>query len=117
MSRGMFGNQTDTVHLYHSLAFADVGIEIVSEGTANGVHIGLKGRVNTLLLKGLARETHRVLAVESSRASPQIAIPMILTIIRSLCEGDGLNQDDMTINQGQSQDLWDAASRAFCSAG
>ena len=50
-------NQADIAGLYQPMQFAGVRIETVTEGLIEEMHIGLKGTMNALFLKDLARKT------------------------------------------------------------
>lgn len=52
-------DQGDIAHFFKKLAFLDIGIETVSEGIINELHIGLKGTMNALYLRDLGDKTHR----------------------------------------------------------
>ncbi len=52
-------NQADIAQLFQRLVFSNVAIETVSEGCISEMHIGLKGTMNALFLKDLAKKTHR----------------------------------------------------------
>lgn len=52
-------DQSDIAWLFKRLAFQSIGIETLSEGEVNELHIGLKGTMNALYLKDLADKTHR----------------------------------------------------------
>ncbi|WP_076486550.1 recombinase family protein [Rhodobacter aestuarii] len=50
-------NQADIASLYQTLQFLRIPIETVSEGPIEELHIGLKGTMNALFLKDLAKKT------------------------------------------------------------
>ena len=50
-------NQADIASLYQRLQFSGVAIETVGEGLVDEMHIGLKGTMNALFLKDLAKKT------------------------------------------------------------
>ena len=50
-------DQEDLASLYKHLAFYDVTLLTLSEGIINELHVGLKGTMNALFLKDLARKT------------------------------------------------------------
>ncbi len=52
-------DQEDIAAIYKRLSHADVRIVTLSEGEINELHIGLKGTMNALFLKGLAIKTRR----------------------------------------------------------
>ena len=52
-------DQEDTAGIYKRMHFADVTMFTVTEGEITPLHIGLKGTMNELFLKDLARKTRR----------------------------------------------------------
>ncbi|MCE8471806.1 recombinase family protein, partial [Rhodovulum sulfidophilum] len=50
-------NQADIASIYQQLQFVRIPIETVSEGEIEEMHIGLKGTMNALFLKDLAKKT------------------------------------------------------------
>ncbi|MEO0636981.1 MAG: recombinase family protein [Pseudomonadota bacterium] len=52
-------DQEDTAGFYKRMHFADVTVFTVTEGDITPLHIGLKGTMNELFLKDLARKTRR----------------------------------------------------------
>ncbi|MDT0684713.1 recombinase family protein, partial [Roseicyclus sp. F158] len=50
-------SQSDIASIYQQLQFARIPIETVTEGTIEEMHIGLKGTMNALFLKDLAKKT------------------------------------------------------------
>ncbi len=52
-------DQADVATLYKQLKFAGVTIVTLAEGEISELHVGLKGTMNALFLKGLAMKTHR----------------------------------------------------------
>jgi site-specific DNA recombinase len=52
-------DQEDIAHIYKHLKFADIRFVTLSEGDIDEMHIGLKGTMNSLFLKELARKTKR----------------------------------------------------------
>ncbi|MCE8455905.1 recombinase family protein [Rhodovulum sulfidophilum] len=50
-------NQADIASIYQQLQFVRILIETVSEGLIEEMHIGLKGTMNALFLKDLAKKT------------------------------------------------------------
>lgn len=52
-------DQEDLAALYKHLIFHDVTLLTLSEGEINELHVGLKGTMNALFLKDLARKTRR----------------------------------------------------------
>ena len=50
-------NQADIATIYQQFQFSDVAIETVSEGSISELHIGLKGTMNALFLRDLAKKT------------------------------------------------------------
>ncbi|PHR93398.1 MAG: resolvase [Robiginitomaculum sp.] len=52
-------DQEDIAHIYKRVKYADCRLITLSEGEVDELHIGLKGTMNQLFLKDLARKTHR----------------------------------------------------------
>ena len=52
-------DQAAVATLYKHLRFAGVMIVTLAEGEISELHVGLKGTMNALFLKGLAAKTHR----------------------------------------------------------
>ena len=52
-------DQADVATLYKHLQFAGVKIVTLAEGEVSELHVGLKGTMNALFLKDLAKKTHR----------------------------------------------------------
>ena len=63
-------DQADVATLYKHLQFAGVRIVTLAEGEISELHVGLKGTMNALFLKDLAKKTHRGLRgrVEKGKA-------------------------------------------------
>ena len=63
-------DQADVATLYKHLQFAGVQIVTLAEGEISELHVDLKGTMNALFLKDLARKTHRGLRgrVEKGKA-------------------------------------------------
>ena len=95
-------NQGDIAHLYQNLAFAGVGIETVSEGRVNEMHIGLKGTMNALFLKDLAAKTRRGLSGRIEKGKSAGGKAYGYDVVRSLREDGELNRGDLAINPDQA---------------
>ncbi|WP_322740120.1 recombinase family protein [Sphingomonas sp. S1-29] len=52
-------DQADVATLYKRLQFAGVTLVTLAEGEISELHVGLKGTMNALFLKDLAKKTHR----------------------------------------------------------
>jgi DNA invertase Pin-like site-specific DNA recombinase len=63
-------DQADVATLYKHFKFAGVTLVTLAEGEISELHVGLKGTMNALFLKGLAAKTHRGLRgrVEKGKA-------------------------------------------------
>jgi site-specific DNA recombinase len=95
-------NQADIAHLYQNLTFAGIGIETVSEGSVNEMHIGLKGTMNALFLKDLAAKTHRGLSGRIQKGKSAGGKAYGYDIVRTLRDDGELNRGDMAINPEQA---------------
>jgi DNA invertase Pin-like site-specific DNA recombinase len=63
-------DQADVATLFKHMQFAGVQIVTLAEGEISELHVGLKGTMNALFLKDLAKKTHRGLRgrVEQGKA-------------------------------------------------
>ncbi|MFW8695967.1 recombinase family protein, partial [Mesorhizobium japonicum] len=52
-------DQADIATLFKHMQFAGIPIVTLAEGEISELHVGLKGTMNALFLKGLAKKTHR----------------------------------------------------------
>jgi len=95
-------NQADIAQLYQTLSFADVGIQTLSEGPVNEMHIGLKGTMNALFLKDLAAKTHRGLEGRVRKGKSAGGKSYGYDVVRSLREDGELNRGDLAINQDEA---------------
>jgi site-specific DNA recombinase len=95
-------NQADIATLYQTLDFEGVGIEALSEGRANELHIGLKGTMNALFLKDLAAKTHRGLSGRISKGKLAGGKAYGYDIVRSLDTAGELIRGELAINEDQA---------------
>ncbi|AML51940.1 recombinase family protein [Falsihalocynthiibacter arcticus] len=95
-------NQADIAQLYQTLSFTGVGIETLSEGTVNEMHIGLKGTMNALFLKDLAAKTWRGLDGRVEKGKSAGGKSFGYDVVRSLREDGELNRGDLAINQDEA---------------
>lgn len=72
-------DQADVATLYKHLQFAGVKLVTLAEGEISELHVGLKGTMNALFLKDLAKKTHRGLRgrVEKGKAGGGYAMAMM----------------------------------------
>ncbi|MBT3703680.1 MAG: recombinase family protein [Alphaproteobacteria bacterium] len=55
-------DQEDIAGLYKNLSYSDIQLHTLSEGKVSELHIGLKGTMNALFLKGISKNTlHQVI--------------------------------------------------------
>lgn len=52
-------SQADIAQLYEDMTFAEVELHTIADGTINEMHIGVKGTMSALFLKGLAQKVRR----------------------------------------------------------
>lgn len=52
-------SQSDTAQLFEQMNFAEIEIHTIADGLINEMHIGLKGTMSALFLKGLAQKVRR----------------------------------------------------------
>lgn len=69
-------DQADVAAIYKRLSFAGVTILTLSEGEISELHVGLKGTMNQLFLKGLAAKTRRGLRGRVEAGIPGAGTPM-----------------------------------------
>lgn len=95
-------NQGNIAYLYQNLDFAGVGIETVSEGRVNEMHIGLKGTMNALFLKDLAAKTRRGLSGRIQKGKSAGGKAYGYDVVRELGEDGELKRGDLAINADQA---------------
>jgi site-specific DNA recombinase len=95
-------NQADIASLYQTLEFAGIGIETLSEGRVNEMHIGLKGTMNAMFLKDLAAKTHRGLSGRIDRGKSAGGKAYGYDIVRTLRDNGEVNRGDQAINPEQA---------------
>jgi DNA invertase Pin-like site-specific DNA recombinase len=95
-------NQADIAGLYQTLEFAGIGIETLSEGRVNEMHIGLKGTMNGMFLKDLPAKTHRGLSGRIDRGKSAGGKAYGFDIVRTLRDDGEVNRGDQAINPEQA---------------
>ncbi|MFD1961753.1 recombinase family protein [Novosphingobium panipatense] len=76
-------DQADVATLYKHLQFAGVKIVTLAEGEVSELHVGLKGTMNALFLKDLAKKTHRGLR---GRVEKSLAAACVMAMTLSLLQ-------------------------------
>ncbi|WBO24343.1 recombinase family protein [Sphingomonas abietis] len=95
-------DQADVATLYKHLQFAGVRIVTLAEGEISELHVGLKGTMNALFLKDLAKKTHRGLRgrVEKGKAGGGLCYGY--DVVKRL-DGNGEPvRGERTINEGEA---------------
>jgi len=95
-------DQADVATLYKHLQFAGVQIVTLAEGEISELHVGLKGTMNALFLKDLAKKTHRGLRgrVEQGRAGGGLCYGY--DVVKSLDSRGNPIRGERTINAAQA---------------
>ncbi|WP_454887387.1 recombinase family protein [Sphingomonas oryzagri] len=96
-------DQADVATLYKHMQFAGVQIVTLAEGEISELHVGLKGTMNALFLKDLAKKTHRGLRgrVEKGKAGGGLCYGY--DVVKRL-GGDGEPvRGERTINEPQAE--------------
>lgn len=82
-------DQADVATLFKHLQFARVPLVTLAEGEISELHVGLKGTMNALFLKDLARKTHRGLRGRVEKGFSAGAVGYGYRMVRRLnSEGD-----------------------------
>ncbi|MFD0850610.1 recombinase family protein [Sphingosinicella xenopeptidilytica] len=95
-------DQADVATLYKHLQFAGVTLVTLAEGEISELHVGLKGTMNALFLKDLARKTHRGLRGRIEKGLSASRAAYGYRIVRRLT-GDGeLVRGERTIDPAEA---------------
>ncbi len=82
-------DQADVATFYKHLQFARVPLITLAEGEISELHVGLKGTMNALFLKDLAKKTHRGLRGRVEKGFSAGAVGYGYRMVRRLnCEGE-----------------------------
>jgi DNA invertase Pin-like site-specific DNA recombinase len=95
-------DQADTATLYKYLQFACVPLRTVAEGEITELHVGLKGTMNALFLKDLARKTHRGQRGRIEKGFPAGAVGYGYRMVRRLSSEGELVRGEREINEAEA---------------
>lgn len=96
-------DQADVATLYKHLQFARVPLFTLAEGEINELHVGLKGTMNALFLKDLAKKTHRGLRGRVEKGFSAGAIGYGYRMIRRLSSEGELVRGEREIDPVQAR--------------
>lgn len=95
-------DQADVATLYKHLQFARVPLVTLSEGEISELHVGLKGTMNALFLKDLAKKTHRGQRGRIEKGFSAGAVGYGYRMIRRLSSEGELVRGEREIDQAQA---------------
>jgi site-specific DNA recombinase len=96
-------DQADIATLFKHMQFAGIPIVTLAEGEISELHVGLKGTMNALFLKDLAKKTHRGLRGRVEQGKSGGGISYGYDIVRRLnSEGEPV-RGERTINADQAE--------------
>ncbi|WP_292635740.1 recombinase family protein [Novosphingobium sp.] len=91
-------DQADIATLYKHLQFAGITIVTLAEGEISELHVGLKGTMNALFLKDLAKKTHRGLRGRVEKGKSGGGLSYGYDLVRRLDAGGEPIRGERTIN-------------------
>lgn len=96
-------DQADVATLYKHLQFAGVTLVTLAEGEISELHVGLKGTMNALFLKDLAKKTHRGLRgrIEKGLAASRAAYGY--RVVRRLTADGELVRGERAVDPAQAE--------------
>jgi DNA invertase Pin-like site-specific DNA recombinase len=95
-------DQADVATLYKHLQFARVPLVTLAEGEINELHVGLKGTMNALFLKDLAKKTHRGLRGRVEKGFSAGAVGYGYRMVRRLTSEGELVRGEREIDSAQA---------------
>ncbi|MGK6317946.1 recombinase family protein [Sphingomonas sp. DT-204] len=95
-------DQADTATLYKHLQFARVPLVTLAEGEITELHVGLKGTMNALFLKDLAKKTHRGLRGRVEKGFSAGAVGYGYRMARRLTSEGELVRGEREIDQAEA---------------
>lgn len=96
-------DQADVATLYKHLQFAGVKIVTLAEGEISELHVGLKGTMNALFLKDLAKKTHRGLRGRVEKGKSGGGLSYGYDVVKRF-DGNGEPiRGERTINEAQAE--------------
>ena len=95
-------DQADVATLFKHLQFARVPLVTLAEGEISELHVGLKGTMNALFLKDLAKKTHRGLRGRVEKGFSAGAVGYGYRMVRRLTSEGELVRGEREIDPGQA---------------
>ena len=95
-------DQEDIAALYKKFSFTGVKLITLSEGEINELHVGLKGTMNALFLKDLARKTRRGLEGRVRQGFSGGGNAYGYDVVRKLDDRGDPDRGDQTINDNEA---------------
>ncbi|WP_374526516.1 recombinase family protein [Sphingopyxis sp.] len=95
-------DQADVATLYKHLQFARVPLVTLAEGEISELHVGLKGTMNALFLKDLAKKTHRGLRGRVEKGFSAGAVGYGYRVVRRLTSEGELVRGEREIDPMQA---------------
>ena len=95
-------DQADVAILYKHLQFARVPLVTLAEGEISELHVGLKGTMNALFLKDLAKKTHRGLRGRVEKGFSAGAIGYGYRMVRRLSSEGELVRGEREVDPAQA---------------
>lgn len=95
-------DQADVATLYKHLQFARVPLVTLAEGEISELHVGLKGTMNALFLKDLAKKTHRGLRGRVEKGFSAGAVGYGYRMVRRLSSEGELVRGERAIDPAEA---------------
>ncbi len=95
-------DQADVATLFKHLQFARVPLVTLAEGEISELHVGLKGTMNALFLKDLAKKTHRGLRGRVEKGFSAGAVGYGYRMVRRLSSAGELVRGEREIDPAQA---------------
>ena len=95
-------DQADVAILYKHLQFARVPLVTLAEGEISELHVGLKGTMNALFLKDLAKKTHRGLRGRVEKGFSAGAVGYGYRMVRRLSSEGELVRGEREVDPAQA---------------
>lgn len=95
-------DQADVATLFKHLQFAGIPMVTLAEGEISELHVGLKGTMNALFLKDLAKKTHRGLRGRIEKGFSAGAVGYGYRVVRRLTSEGELVRGERAIDPAQA---------------
>ena len=95
-------DQADVATLFKHMQFAGVQIVTLAEGEISELHVGLKGTMNALFLKDLAKKTHRGLRGRVEKGKAGGGLSYGYDVVKRLGSDGEPVRGERTINEAQA---------------